>query len=391
MNRYDQNVPSIGFVSTYPPTECGLATFTFALVNAIGAERGSTAGLGVVSLIDDHQGGVGATGSDVVHEHINGDSASLHRTIELLNTFDVALFEHEYGIYGGPDGAEILEMVSGVDVPKVVTLHTVPTIPTSNQQMILERLVGETDQTIVMTNAAARRLKDHYDLDAEKVHVIPHGAKATLAGPRREPRPRPVVLTWGLIGPGKGLERAIRAFAGLGDLHPAPRYIILGRTHPKVRAAHGDAYLQGLMDLVEELGIGDIVEFDSRYMDIDSLIETIRGVDIILIPYDSKEQATSGVLVEAIAAGKPVIATAFPHAIEILGTGAGIVVAHDDPEAMPSALRLLLTDSAAATQMADIARSIGSTLLWPVVAESYEQVVAELTTTGIVHGIARVT
>lgn len=391
MNRYDQNVPSIGFVSTYPPTECGLATFTFALLNAIGAERGSTEGLGVVSLIDDHQGGVGDTGSEVVHEHVNGDPASLERTIEVLNSFDVALFEHEYGIYGRPDGAEILEMVSGVDVPKVVTLHTVPTKPTSNQQMILERLVDETDQTIVMTNAAARRLRDQYDLDPGKVLVIPHGAKASLAGLGSDPGPRPVVLTWGLIGPGKGLERAIRSFAHLRDLRPAPRYIILGRTHPKVRAAHGDAYLQSLMDLVEELGIGDIVEFNSRYVDIDSLIETIRAVDIILIPYDSKEQATSGVLVEAIAAGKPVIATAFPHAIEILGTGAGIVVEHDDPEAMPAALRRLLTDTEAATEMAGIARSIGSGLLWPVVAESYEQVVAGLLATRIERRIARVT
>ncbi len=379
MKRFGQTTfPSIGFVSTYPPTECGLATFTFALLNAIGVERASTQGLGVVSLIDHHQGGVGATASEVVHEHVNGDSASLERTIEVLNSFDVALFEHEYGIYGRPDGAEILEMVSGVNVPTMVTLHTVPTKPTSNQQEILERLVDETDQTIVMTNAAARRLRNQYDLDAEKVRVIPHGAKATLAGSCSDPGPRPVILTWGLIGPGKGLERAIRSFAHLRDLRPAPRYIILGRTHPKVRAAHGDAYLQGLMALVEELGISDIVEFDGRYMPLDSLIETIKGVDIILIPYDSKEQATSGVLVEAIAAGKPVIATAFPHAIEILDTGAGIVVPHDDPEAMPAALRTLLTDPVAATQMAEIARSIGSTLLWPVVALSYETVVAEL-------------
>lgn len=388
MNSYSQNtVPSVGFVSTYPPTECGLATFSFALLNAIGEVRGSKEGLGVVSLIEDH---AGTSGSEVAYEHINGDRASLERTIEVLNTFDVALFEHEYGIYGGPDGAEILEMVSGVNVPTMVTLHTVPTKPTSNQRTILERLVAETDQTIVMTNAAAARLKSQYDLDPEKVGVIPHGANPTLAGPRIDSGARPIVLTWGLIGPGKGLERAINGFAGLKDLRPQPRYIILGRTHPKVRAAHGDAYLQGLMTLVEELGISDIVEFDGRYMDIDSLIETIKGVDIILIPYDSKEQATSGVLVEAIAAGKPVIATAFPHAIEILDTGAGIVVPHDDPKAMTSALRSLLTDSETATQMAYMARSIASTLFWPVVATSYEAVIAELVAEATDQKLARI-
>jgi len=389
MNSYSRKShPSIGFVSTYPPTECGLATFTLALRDAIGGVRGTTDGLGVVSLIDDHAGN---SGPEVAHEHINGDRASLKRTTEVLNTFDVVLFEHEYGIYGGPDGAEILDMVWGLDVPSLVTLHTVPTKPTLNQQTILESLVAETDGTIVMTNAAARRLEHQYDVDAEKIRVIPHGANPTLAGPRSDSGTgRPVVLTWGLIGPGKGLERSIKSFVGLKDLQPVPRYIILGRTHPKVRAAHGDAYLDGLKSLVDELGLGGIVEFDGRYMDIESLIETIRGVDIVLVPYDSKEQATSGVLVEAIAAGKPVVATAFPHAVEILATGAGTVVPHDDPEKMTAALRHLLTDPRAANRMADVAESIGSTLFWPAIATRYDSLFADLVAEASAQRIARV-
>jgi glycosyltransferase involved in cell wall biosynthesis len=388
MNIYNQNPDlSVGFVSTYPPTECGLATFTFALVNAIASERGSKADLGVVSLADES---VPANLPEVEFVHINGDRTSADRTIDVLNTFDVVVFEHEYGIYGGPDGVEILELVAGVTVPTVVNLHTIPTKPTSNQQMILESLVAETDRTIVMTQGAAERLNSQYDVNPDKVGVIPHGANPNLAGPRVSPGDRPIALTWGLIGPGKGLERAIKSFASLKDLDPLPRYIILGRTHPKVRAAHGDDYLEGLKGLVEELGLGEIVEFDGRYMDTDSLIETIRGVDMILVPYDSKEQATSGVLVEAIAAGKPVIATAFPHAIEILESGAGIVVPHDDPEAMTRALRRLLTDSSAANEMAHVAESIASTLFWPVVASSYETLFAELVADFSVQPVARV-
>jgi glycosyltransferase involved in cell wall biosynthesis len=388
MNIYNQNPDlSVGFVSTYPPTECGLATFTFALVNAIASERGSKADLGVVSLADES---VPANLPEVEFVHINGDRTSADRTIDVLNTFDVVVFEHEYGIYGGPDGVEILELVAGVTVPTVVNLHTIPTKPTSNQQMILESLVAETDRTIVMTQGAAERLNSQYDVNPDKVGVIPHGANPNLAGPRVSLGDRPIALTWGLIGPGKGLERAIKSFASLKDLDPLPRYIILGRTHPKVRAAHGDDYLEGLKGLVEELGLGEIVEFDGRYMDTDSLIETIRGVDMILVPYDSKEQATSGVLVEAIAAGKPVIATAFPHAIEILESGAGIVVPHDDPEAMTRALRRLLTDSSAANEMAHVAESIASTLFWPVVASSYETLFAELVADFSVQPVARV-
>lgn len=374
-NPRQNTAPSIGFVSTYPPTECGIATFTSSLLHAIGRGRDSYDDLFVVALANESSG---PFAPEVVHQHLNGDLVSLQRTIDVLNQRDVVVFEHEYGIYGGQDGAEILEMVSAVTVPTVVTLHTVPTNPTVNQRVILERIVAETDQTIVMSQAAAGRLRTQYDLDAGKVKVIPHGASPALAGPSIDNGDRPIVLTWGLIGPGKGLERAIRSFAGLKDLVPLPRFIILGRTHPKVRAAHGDAYLEGLMALVDDLGIGDMVEFDARYLDIGSLIAAIHGAEVILIPYDSREQGTSGVLVEAIAAGKPVVATAFPHAVEMLSTGAGIVVPHDDPDAMFEALHRLLGDRGLSQRMAAEARSIASTLFWPVIADSYEVLFADL-------------
>jgi glycosyltransferase involved in cell wall biosynthesis len=130
----------------------------------------------------------------------------------------------------------------------------------------------------------------------------------------------------------------------------------------------------------EQAGVSDIVEFDSRYLDRESLVEMVRSVDMVLIPYDSREQATSGVLVEAIAAGKPVVATAFPHAVELLETGAGIVVPHEDPAAMANALRRLLNDPDFARQMGETARSIGSAMYWPAVAATYESLFAELVT-----------
>jgi glycosyltransferase involved in cell wall biosynthesis len=128
----------------------------------------------------------------------------------------------------------------------------------------------------------------------------------------------------------------------------------------------------------DQAGVSDIVEFDSRYLDRESLVEMVRSVDMVLIPYDSREQATSGVLVEAIAAGKPVVATAFPHAVELLETGAGIVVPHEDPAAMANALRRLLNDPDFAREMGEKARSLGAAMYWPVVAASYESLFAEL-------------
>jgi glycosyltransferase involved in cell wall biosynthesis len=318
------------------------------------------------------------TRAEVVYQHLNGDAGSLASAVAKLNKCDAVLIQHEYGIYGGPDGVEVLELIDRLTVPAIATLHTIPNDPTPQQERILESVVASTARTIVMSNAASKRLVSRYDIDPAKVRVIPHGANPDLAGPLDTENDRPVILSWGLIGPGKGLETAIAAFSELGDVTPRPHYVILGDTHPKVRAQQGDSYLEGLKVQAEEAGVGDIVEFDNRYLDTESLIEMIHGVDFVLIPYDSREQATSGVLVEAVAAGKPVVATAFPHAIEMLGTGAGIVVPQGDPPAMAAAMRKLLTDSALAGQMADTARSIGATMYWPSVAASYETLLSDV-------------
>jgi glycosyltransferase involved in cell wall biosynthesis len=235
------------------------------------------------------------------------------------------------------------------------------------------------DETIVMSKTAATRLENRYDLDPMKISVVPHGATPNLAADTPIDRDsRPVVLTWGLIGPGKGLETAIEAFADLTDLDPLPRYVILGKTHPKVQAAQGDAYLDGLRDRAHALGLDEIVEFDGRYLDLETLSNEVRKADMVLLPYESTEQVTSGVLVEAIAAGKPVVATAFPHAVEMLSTGAGTVVPHSSPIAMSGALRAILANSELADRMARTSRSIGSTLYWPAVAGKYDAIASRL-------------
>ena len=366
---------SIGFLSTYPPTSCGLATFTAALRGAIAKRRGSDHGLGVVRLVDNP---VADAGPEVVYEHRNADHSSLQGAIEALNQFDVAVVQHEFGIYGGPDGEEVLDLLSGLDIPAIVTLHTVLTRPSSSQRLILENVSALAERTIVMSDTACRRLVGGYDVDPASVRVIPHGAGTGLRGRSLANGPRPVALTWGLIGPGKGLEMAIDAVADLKDIDPLLRYVILGKIHPKVQASQGDAYLKGLMSRVNDLGLGAIVEFDRRYLDLDSLALAVRQADVVVLPYESTEQVSSGVLVEALAAGKPVIATAFPHAAELLSTGAGVTVPHRDPRALTAALRHVLTQPDHATEMAAEARRIAGTLYWPVIARRYDHMAAKL-------------
>jgi glycosyltransferase involved in cell wall biosynthesis len=373
--RHTTRLPSIAFLSTYPPTSCGLATFAAALRGAVGGGRGSDDGLGVVSLVDDR---LGELKPEVILEHLNGNAASLLTAIEALNSFDAVFVQHEYGIYGGPDGREVLDLLSGLNVPAVVTLHTVLSRPSPSQRSILESVVALADRTIVMSDTANRRLVKGYGIDPGKVRMVPHGARVSLGGPSLANGTRPVVLTWGLIGPGKGLEMAIDAFASLRDLLPLPRYIILGKTHPKVQASQGDAYLEGLVARVHDLGLDDVVEFDDQYLDIDALAVAVRKADLVVLPYESTEQVTSGVLVEALAAGKPVIATAFPHAVELLGSGAGMVVPHGDPFALAAALRSVFTDPSLEARMAGKARQIGSTLYWPAIARRYDHIATKL-------------
>ncbi len=373
--RHTRELPSIAFLGTYPPTSCGLATFAAALRGAVAEGRGSSRGLGVVSLVDERRSG---RTPEVTHEHLNGDGASLVDAVAALNSFDAVFVQHEYGIYGGADGREVLDLLSGLDNPAVVTLHTVLSRPSPSQRSILEDVVALAERTIVMSETANRRLLNGYKVDQAKVRVVPHGARASLGGPSLANGPRPVALTWGLIGPGKGLEMAIEAFAGLRDLRPLPRFVILGRTHPKVQASQGDAYRQGLMARVHELGLDDIVEFDDRYLDTEALSIAVRQSDLVVLPYDSTEQVTSGVLVEALAAGKPIVATAFPHAVELLEAGAGIVVPHNDPTALSAALRKVLTRPSVAARMGVEARLIGSTLYWPAIARRYDHIATRL-------------
>ncbi len=174
-----------------------------------------------------------------------------------------------------------------------------------------------------------------------------------------------------MIGPGKGIEWAIDALPRLRDLVPAPQYVISGRTHPKVLAASGEAYRTMLEQRVAANGVRDLVRFDNTYRDLESLHALIATADAVILPYDTSDQATSGVLVDAVAAGKPVIATSFPHSRELLGGGAGIIVPHRDPAALAGAMRQVVTDQSFTSGMILQAQRLAPSLSWDSVADQY--------------------
>jgi glycosyltransferase involved in cell wall biosynthesis len=301
--------------------------------------------------------------------------------VGVLNQTDVAIIQHEYGIYGGRDGAHVVALMRDVTVPIIVVAHTVVESPTFGQRTILGEVCDLADITVVMTESARVRLIDHFDVDPSKVRVIPHGAATPPSDPdapdRHENR-SPRLLTWGLLGPGKGIEWAIDAVADLHDLVPRPNYVIAGTTHPKVVAHAGESYRRMLVDRVRAAGVSPFVSFDAAYRDLASLTELIVSADLVVLPYDSKDQVTSGVLVDAVAAGRPVVSTAFPHAVELLATGAGLVVPQRDPAALADAIRAVLTDPDLAASMAAEARRLAPDLSWNAVAGQYCQLADDL-------------
>ena len=356
-------IPTFGILSTYPPTVCGLATFSAALADGLAANG---ADVSVVRVAD----GSSSTETRVVGELVNGSPASVVASSELLNHNDIAIIQHEYGIYGGVDGDEVVEVISGLRVPSIVVAHTVLKHPSPHQRAVLESIAGMADQVVVMSQAASERLCLSYDVDRRKVAVIPHGA--TVPSHAQVKRAgRPTLLTWGLLGPGKGVERVIDAMAFLRDLPGSPRYLVAGQTHPKVLAADGEAYRTARIEQARRNGVADSVFFDSGYRTVASLNALAGTAAAVVLPYDSEDQVTSGVLVDAIASGRPVIATAFPHATELLASGAGMVVDHDDPDALVVALRRVLTEPCLAGAMAAEARRLAPAMAWPVVAKEY--------------------
>ena len=369
---------SYRILSTYPPTACGLATFTAALSDAL-VSNGST--VGVVRVADDAR----SSNPRVVAELENNVRASVVTAIDQLSAGDVAIVQHEYGLYGGTDGDEVLEVMRGLTVPSLAVLHTVLLEPTVHQRQVLEAVVDTSAAVIVMSESARARLRDGYNVDDSKVATIAHGADTPSTDEPLAQGARPTVLTWGLLGAGKGIEWVIDAMAALKDLHPEPRYLIAGRTHPKVAALEGDRYRDMLIRRSWEKGVAASVMFDDSYRDVPSLTKLIQQATVVVLPYDSRDQATSGVLVDAVAARRPVIATAFPHAAELLSSGAGIVVPHANPAALAHALRRVLTEPDLAAAMADEAGRLAPELGWVAVARRYadlaEQVVAPIAVT----------
>jgi len=379
MHPHSTSKPTVAFVSTYPPTMCGLATFTASLRSAIGQNRGASTGIEVVELTDDPD--TQPDRPEVIASIVPTEPLTMHRAVDRLSNHDVVILQHEYGIWGPQMGVAVLDFLEMIDAPLITTLHTLLPRPTAIQTEIIEGLHERSRYTVVPTRGARELLGERYRVDTASVVIVPHGTDPphpSLARLRSSETARivsPRLLSWGLIGPGKGLEWAIRAVALLVGRWPRITYTIAGKTHPKVLTSEGEGYRRSLERLVSDLGIENNVVFIDDYISEGRLKGLLLEATAAILPYDSSEQMVSGVLVEAISAGVPVIATAFPHAVEMARDGAAVAVPHRNSDALADAVATLLETPTGIREMTRAQRRVSAELDWANVGWRYEDLI----------------
>jgi glycosyltransferase involved in cell wall biosynthesis len=365
----------IAFVGTYPPRRCGIATYTRDLRDAIAATLGDAECL-VVPLVDSDAG----DHPPEVRFTIRDDSLPAYRrAAEYLNlcNVDVVSLQHEYGIFGGPAGAHVLALVRGLRMPIHTTLHTVLAEPTMEQHEVMEELLARSSRLAVMTERGRRLLLDRYHVDDARIDVIPHGIpdmpleSPAVARERLGIEARWMLLTFGLLAPGKGIEHVIAALPAILAEHPDALYVVLGATHPQLVRSEGEAYRERLAGLAAELGVQDRVLFLDRYMALPELLAFIAAADLYITPYLNQDQITSGTLAYAFGCGKPVISTPYWHAAELLADGRGVLVPFSDAAAIARETIALLGDDGRRSELARRAWQAGRDMTWARVADRY--------------------
>lgn len=364
----------IALVGTFAPRRCGIATFTTDVRDKL---REFHPEITVdVHVLDDRTTPFTYENVSSRIDHDAPDSyAKAARSINEAGV-DAVWLQHEYGIFGGPDGEMVTHFVDRLAAPLVLTLHTVLSEPSERQRAILRHLVTRASRIMVMSHGARDLLLSDYGAAAGTVEVIEHGApdrpfgrqdrfKAHLGLDRRK-----VLMTFGLIGPGKGLEHAIRALPAIVARHPDALYRIVGATHPNLIAREGERYREELAQLAQSLGVGDHLAWDNRFLETPELLDQLEACDIYLTPYPGLQQATSGTLSYAVALGKAVVSTPYAHARELLAGGIGQFIEAGSSDSIADAVNSLLDDPDALAAMQRRAYARGRETIWPRFAQA---------------------
>ena len=378
----DFEIPmNIAFLSTYPPRECGLATFTQDLVLQL-SKIPSTSQSRIVAVSNKsfHYG------SRVMMELAQNNRDNYKKMAEKLNHSGIELLviEHEYGIYGGEWGEYLLDLVNNLKIPFVTTLHTVLPLPNTKQRHILNVLGEKGEKVITMANNTVDILKDVYGMEPSKIKVINHGVPFIPMKSREDLKTedqlenRFIISTFGLLGPGKGLEYGVEAIAKVAENYKNALYLILGATHPAVKKTSGEDYRESLEALVEKLGIADNVRFVNKYLSKEEIIRYLKLSDIYLTPYLDKNQAVSGTLAYAVGCGRVIVSTPYSYANEMLSQGRGLLAKFRDSESIAECIEYVIDHPEEKREMERLTLEKGKSMTWASVAQQYKTLFADV-------------
>ena len=385
--RISSAIKHIAFLGDHLPRQCGIATFTSDICEAVAAEFPEC--LCVVGAVNDRPEGYDYP-ARVRFEIDEKELDSYRRAADFLNVNNVEVIslQHEFGIYGGPAGSHILALLRDVHMPVVTTLHTVLREPGTEQRTLMKQLDGLSNRFIVMTEQGKGFLKEIYGIASEKVDVIPHGIPDM---PFIDPNfnkdqfgveGKTVLLTFGLLSPNKGIEHVLEALPAILAQYPNVVYIILGATHPNIIARDWESYRLKLERLAEDRGVAPHVIFYNRFVTLEELKEFVGAADIYITPYLNESQITSGALACSFGAGKAVISTPYWHAKELLAKDRGILVPFANAKAIAEGVNTFLSDPVLMAATRKRAWKLGRGMIWSVVAkrhmESFDRARASL-------------
>ena len=387
----------IAFIATYPPEQCGIATFTQNLLNAVHKNFDSAAdSISVIAIQKDdfleYEGEVSRT----IQQNVKEDYV---KAAEYINSqgFDICIIQHEYGIFGGDSGVYILSLTNRLNIPFIVTAHTVLKKPSIQQLSVMRALAEKGEQVVVMTNKARQFLRDIYGIDAGKITIIEHGVPTKASSSREEiisvlnPEGKIMLMTFGLLGRNKGIETVIRALPEVVAKHPDVIYLVQGNTHPAILRSEGESYRDSLLALAEELGVGENVVFRKGFLTEEKIFELLHSADIYITPYNNEEQITSGTLSYALGAGAVVLSTPYWHAQELLADNRGRLFNFRDHAQLAGMINSLLDQPEAMEKLRANATRYAHHLRWSNAGKRYFQllknILKENTTTAHIHTV----
>ena len=378
MDRHSNQSDSdrIAFIGNYLPRQCGIATFTTDLCEAVAVEHpGATC---IALPVNDVESGY-AYPSRVRFELVEKDIDSYRRAADFLNinSVDVVSLQFEYGIFGGRAGSHILALLRELRMPIVTTLHTILREPDTHQRRVLEEVAALSDRVVVMSERGATFLREIYRVPQAKIDLIPHGIPdLAFVDPGFHKdlfgvEGKIVLLSFGLLSANKGIENVIAALPAILAKHPNVVYFIVGATHPHVKQQDGETYRLSLQRLAQEKGVEGQVIFYNQFVTLEELVEFIGAADIYITPYQNPAQIVSGTLAYTLGAGKAVISTPYWYAEEMLADERGVLVPFRDPPALAAQVIDLLDNESKRHAMRKRAYMFGREMIWPQVARRY--------------------